>query len=110
MIKDAGGELVCCGSPMEHLIPGAVDAAVEKHLPEVKVEEGCVHVKVGSVAHPMLDEHSIEWVFLQTENGGQRRALKPGDEPEVCFCVCEPDSPVAVFAFCDLHGLWKTEI
>lgn len=110
LINNGGGELVCCGSPMELLVPGSVEAAVEKHLPEVKVEEGCVSVQVGSVAHPMQDEHSIEWIYLQTKSGGQRAALKPGEQPEACFCICDDDSPVAVYAYCNLHGLWKTDI
>jgi len=68
-----------------------------------------IHVNVGSVDHPMLPEHFIEWVYVQTENGGQRKVLKPGDEPHVTFFLGD-DKAVAVYAYCNLHGLWKTEI
>ncbi len=109
MINDAGVPLVCCGQKMEALVPNTTEAAGEKHLPVVTVEDGAVYVRVGEVAHPMLDEHSIQWVYLETENGGQRKALKPGDAPEVTFATGD-DTPVAVYAYCNLHGLWKTEI
>ena len=75
----------------------------------VTVEDGTIHVNVGSVDHPMLPEHFIEWVYVQTENGGQRKVLKPGDEPHVTFFLGD-DKAVAVYAYCNLHGLWKTEI
>ena len=86
-----------------------VEASGEKHLPVVTVEDGAVHVNVGSVDHPMIPEHYIEWVYVQTENGGQRKALKPGDAPSVSFCLGD-DKAVAVYAYCNLHGLWMTEV
>ena len=89
--------------------PNTVEASGEKHLPAVTVEDGAIHVNVGSVDHPMLPEHFIEWVYVQTENGGQRKVLKPGDEPHVTFSLGD-DKAVAVYAYCNLHGLWKTEI
>ena len=76
----------------------------------VEVKGNVVHVKVGAVAHPMLEEHSIQWIYLQTANGGQRKALKPGDDPSVTFRLGEGDEPVAVYAYCNLHGLWATEL
>ncbi len=109
MIHDAGVPLVCCGQKMEALVPNTVEASSEKHLPVVSVKDGIVHVSVGSAAHPMIPEHSIQWVYLQTENGGQRKVLHPGDAPEVEFCL-ENDKPIAVFAYCNLHGLWMTEL
>ena len=109
MIHDAGVPLVCCGQKMEALVPNTVEASSEKHLPVVSVKDGIVHVSVGSAAHPMIPEHSIQWVYLQTENGGQRKVLHPGDEPEVEFCLGN-DKPVSVFAYCNLHGLWMTEL
>lgn len=109
MINDAGVPVMCCGQKMEALVPNTTEAAGEKHLPVVTVDGATVIVKVGEVAHPMTDEHYIQWVYIETENGGQRRALKPGDKPEVTFCVGE-DKPIAVYAYCNLHGLWRTEV
>ena len=86
---------------------GTADAAVEKHVPVWTVENGIVHVKVGSVEHPMLPEHYIEWVSLQTKQGNQRKELHPGEKPEVCFALCEGDEVEAVYAYCNLHSLWK---
>ncbi len=109
MIHDAGVPMSCCGEKMELLVPNTVEASGEKHLPVVTLENSSVKVNVGAVDHPMLPEHFIEWVYLRTENGGQRKALKPGEAPGVTFCLGE-DKPVAVYAYCNLHGLWMTEI
>lgn len=109
MIKDSGVPVICCGQKMDMLNPNTVEASGEKHLPVVTIEGGTIKVNIGSVDHPMIPEHYIEWVYLQTENGGQRKALKPGDKPSVSFCVGD-DKAVAVFAYCNLHGLWKTEV
>ncbi|HPE94528.1 MAG TPA: desulfoferrodoxin family protein [Bacillota bacterium] len=106
-VKSSGVPVVCCGEKMQELIAGSVDASLEKHVPVYRVEGGKVLVTVGSVAHPMAPEHYIEWVSLQTKFGNQRKALKPGDKPEVCFSVCEDDEVEAVYAYCNLHGLWK---
>ena len=83
------------------------DGAVEKHVPVVEVIGDVVKVKVGAVAHPMLPEHYIEWVSLQTKFGNQRKALEPGQAPEVCFRLCEGDEVEAVYAYCNLHSLFK---
>lgn len=108
-IHDAGVPIMCCGQKMTELIPNTTDAAGEKHLPVVCVNGDSVEVSVGSVEHPMLEEHSIEWIYLLTEDGGQRKALKPGEKPVVSFNTAG-DKPIAVYAYCNLHGLWKTEI
>ena len=92
---------------MSEIVPGTTDAAVEKHVPVWTVENGIVHVKVGSVEHPMLPEHYIEWVSLQTKQGNQRKELHPGEKPEVCFALCGGDEVEAVYAYCNLHSLWK---
>ena len=111
MIKDSGVKVVCCGQKMTELVPGAVEASTEKHLPVVSVSEDgkTVSASVGSVAHPMTPEHSIAWVYLETDRGGQRKALSPDKPPVVKFALCD-EKPVAVYAYCNLHGLWKTEI
>ena len=102
-VKDTGVPVICCGEPMSEIIPGTTDAAVEKHVPVWTVENGIVHVKVGSVEHPMLPEHYIEWVSLHTKQGNQRKELHPGEKPEVCFALCEGDEVEAVYAYCQYH-------
>lgn len=109
MIHDAGVPMMCCGQKMTQLVPGTVEASVEKHLPVVTVNSDKVKVEIGSVAHPMAEEHSILWVYLQTDKGGQRKNLAVGEAPSVEFALCN-EKPVAVYAYCNLHGLWKTEI
>lgn len=106
-IEDKGVPVVCCGEKMEELIPGTVDAAVEKHVPQYSVEENLVRVAVGSVEHPMIPEHFIQWVSLQTKQGTQLKKLSPGEKPEVVFALAEGDSVEAVYAYCNLHGLWE---
>ncbi len=109
MLHSAGVPMMCCGQKMEALAPNTTEAAGEKHLPVVTVEDGAIHVNVGEVSHPMAGEHFIEWIYVETENGGQRRILRPEDEPEATFCIGD-DKPIAVYAYCNLHGLWMTEI
>ncbi len=106
-VKDTGVPVICCGEPMKEIIPCSTDASVEKHVPVVKVEGDTVIVTVGSVEHPMLPEHYIEWISLQTKQGNQRKELKPGGEPKACFKICEGDEVEAVYAYCNLHSLWK---
>ena len=108
-IHDAGVPLVCCGQKMTELVPGAVDASAEKHVPVVKVEGDCVSVAVGSVAHPMTEEHHIAWVYLETDRGGQRKTLPVTGAPELRFAL-KDEKPVAVYAYCNLHGLWVTKL
>lgn len=106
-VKDAGVPVICCGQPMKEIVPGTVEASTEKHIPVYTVEGNIVKVTVGSVEHPMAPEHFIEWVSLQTKQGNQRKTLKPGEKPEVSFALCEGDEVEAVYAYCNLHGLWK---
>ena len=107
MVKESGVPVMCCGQKMKQLIPGTTDAAVEKHFPVYRTEGNMVHVTVGEVEHPMLPEHYIEWVSLQTKAGNQRKALHSGEAPKVSFAICEGDEVEAVYAYCNLHGLWK---
>ena len=107
MVKSSGVPIICCGQKMTEIIPGTTDASVEKHVPVWKVEGNLVTVTVGSVEHPMLPEHYIEWVSLQTKQGNQRKALQPGQAPTVSFALCEGDEVVAAYEYCNLHGLWK---
>ena len=107
VVKNGGGKLVCCGEAMEEIVAGTVEASKEKHLPVYTVNGNEVTVRIGSVDHPMQDVHYIEWVVLQTKFGNQRRALNPNDAPEVKFALLPNDEVVAVYAYCNLHGLWK---
>lgn len=86
------------------------EGAGEKHLPVVEKTGQKITVKVGSVYHPMTQEHSIGWVFLETEKGGQIVRLDPEGTPEAEFYLAEGEQPVAAYAYCNLHGLWKMEI
>lgn len=109
MIHASGVPLVCCGQKMTNLEPGTKEASLEKHIPIVSVEGNTVKAIVGAVNHPMTEEHSITWVYLQTDRGGQRKCLAPGEEPVVTFTLTD-EKPVAVYAYCNLHGLWKADI
>jgi superoxide reductase len=109
MINDSGAPVVCCGKKMTRLEPGTVEASHEKHIPVVTVEGNTVKVVIGSVLHPMAEEHSILWVYLETDKGGHRKCLEVGAAPTVSFAL-DNEKPVAVYAYCNLHGLWKTEI
>lgn len=107
-VVDSGMQLVCCGQEMVELIPGTVEASVEKHLPYVTwIDEKTLRVQVGSVAHPMLEAHHIEFIYVETETGGIRVDLT--DQPEAVIALGD-DKAVAVYEYCNLHGLWKTEL
>ncbi|NMA84665.1 MAG: desulfoferrodoxin [Epulopiscium sp.] len=106
LIKNGGGTLVCCEKPMTQFKVNTVDASLEKHVPAVSRADGKLIVDVGSVAHPMVEEHYIEWIALVTDTGIQRINLLPGDDPKAIFA---DQSDVDVYAYCNLHGLWKVE-
>ena len=106
-VRDKGVPVVCCGEKMQELVPGTTDGAVEKHLPVITREGEKVTVAVGSAAHPMMEEHWIQWIALETTGGNQRKELHPGDEPKAVFLVPEEDEIVAAYEYCNLHGLWK---
>lgn len=107
VVKKTGVPVMCCGKPMQEIVPGTTDASVEKHVPVYEVKDNKVVVTIGAAAHPMVEEHFIEWVSLQTKQGNQRKVLVPGTEPKVCFSICDGDEVEAVYAYCNLHGLWK---
>ena len=109
VVKETGVPVICCGEKMQEIVPNTVDAAQEKHVPVIEVKENLVTVKVGSVTHPMLDEHYIEWISLETKEGNQRMELKPGADPVAVFALAPSDDVVAAYAYCNLHGLWKAE-
>ena len=107
IVKKTGVPVMCCGKMMEEIVPGSVDASIEKHVPVYTVENEMVKVQVGSTIHPMIEEHYIEWIALQTKFGNQRKSLKPGEEPVAHFALVEGDEVEAVYAYCNLHSLFK---
>ena len=108
-IHNAGVPLVCCGEKMKELLPNTVEASGEKHLPVAELSGSTLTVTVGAVEHPMVDVHHIQWLFVETENGGQLRYLAPGQAPKAVFEL-GGEKPVAVYAYCNLHGLWMTKL
>ena len=108
-LVDSGVPMVCCGDKMTELNANTPDAAVEKHVPDVNIKGDEIEVVVGSTVHPMTEDHYIQWIYLETEKGGQIRSLTPSDEPKAVFSV-KGDKGVAVYELCNLHGLWKKDI
>ena len=106
-VQDSKVPVVCCGQPMKEMIPGTTDAAVEKHVPVYEVEGNVVNVKVGSVEHPMVAEHYIQWIVLQTNQGAQIKYLEPEHPPVAAFALAEGEKVEAVLEYCNLHGLWQ---
>ena len=109
-VHDSGVRVVCCGEEMKPLVPNTSDGAGEKHVPVITQEGNIVTVSVGSVAHPMLEAHFIQWIILETTTGCQRKALKPGEMPEAVFALTDGDEVVAAYEYCNLHGLWSATI
>ena len=109
VLNEGGGTITCCGSNMTELVPNTSDGAGEKHVPVVTVDGSKVSVAVGSVEHPMLDAHYIQWVALETDKGVQIKKLKPGEKPFAEFVLAEGEKAVAAYEYCNLHGLWKAE-
>ncbi len=106
-VVDSKVPVMCCGQKMTELIPGTVDAAVEKHVPVYSVEGNVVSVSVGSVEHPMIEQHYIQWIAVATKEGVQIKYLNPEEKPAATFAVTDGDEVEAVYAYCNLHGLWK---
>lgn len=109
LIDNKGVPMMCCGEKMTELVPNTVEASAEKHLPAVTVSGDSIEVRVGSAPHPMDEKHHIVFAYVETECGGQRKCMKIGDEPTRTFRFAD-DKPIAVYAYCNLHGLWKTKL
>ena len=107
MVKDKGVPVMCCGQKMKEIVPGTTDASAEKHVPVYEIKDNKVYVTVGAAEHPMLPAHYIEWIAVQTNAGNQRKALKPGEPPKAVFALLENETVEAVYAYCNLHSLWK---
>ena len=110
IFTDTGAPTICCGRVMEELAVNRSEGSGEKHLPVYRIGGNVVRVMVGSEAHPMLENHWIQWIGLRTSQGFQFRKLVPGDSPEALFFVNIGDRPEAVYAYCNIHGLWSTDI
>ena len=110
VIENSQAVPVCCGQPMHRMVPGETEGAYEKHLPVIETDGNKVTVHVGSFPHPMTAEHSIRWIYLHTSRGGHRVVLKPDDSPQAVFTLNEHEIPLAAYCYCNIHGLWKTEI
>ena len=110
MIHNADVPVVCCGEKMQELVANTTDAALEKHVPNVKVDGSNVHVQVGSTLHPMTPEHYITFICLVTKNGYQIVELTPEDAPVADFAIAEGDEALKVYEYCNLHSLWKASL
>ena len=107
---DLEDEISCCGDPMKPLKADVTDAALEKHVPDVTIDGDQVKVQVGSTLHPMIPEHFITFIALETENGYEVHPLDPDHEPVAQFAVAEGDKAIRVYEYCNVHGLWKKEL
>jgi len=105
VLHEGEGELVCCGQPMKLYKENTTDAALEKHVPVIEKTENGFKIKIGSIAHPMIEEHYIEWIEVIVDGTAYRQFLKPGDAPEAEFCI-KADNIIAR-EYCNIHGLWK---
>ncbi len=110
VIHDSNVTPICCGKPMQVIEANSTEAAVEKHIPVVEIKDGVCHVVVGSVLHPMVEEHWIDWVMVATTLGRHRLVLRPGQEPKVDLKLAEKEEVLRVYAHCNLHGLWVKEL
>ena len=107
IVRDAGTPTICCGEAMSELIPSQSDGSLEKHVPVIKVKGNHVSVTVGTAEHPMVAEHYIEWILLQTDMGIQKKWLKPGDIPKADFMMVAGEKVQAAYEYCNVHKLWR---
>lgn len=107
-IKDGKVPVICCGEKMDKLIPGTSDASVEKHVPVYTITDNHVNVTIGEIEHPMSKEHYIEWIYIKTNKGEQIKYLKPFEKPQVIFYISSDETIENIYAYCNLHSLWKS--
>lgn len=110
MVKDTGVSVMCCGEKMTELKANTSDGATEKHVPVINVNGNKVEVIVGSTLHPMLDNHYIQWIYLKTDKGIQKKYLLPGTEPKAEFVIADNEVVVEAYEYCNLHGLWCAQV
>ena len=109
LLAEGGGTLVCCGQDMTLLTANTEEASTEKHIPDVTATANGIEVQIGSVIHPMEEAHHIQFIYVETDKGGQLRQLKVGETPKATFTFAD-EKPIAVYEYCNLHGLWKVEL
>lgn len=109
VVNERNVPTICCGEPMSEMVPNTSDGAVEKHVPVYEVKDNVVTVTVGEVKHPMMENHYIEWIAIETNFGNQRKVLKPGEEPVAKFALLEGEKVIRVMEHCNLHGLYATK-
>ena len=110
LLKEARGLLKCCETDMVELGPNTVDASLEKHVPVIKINEREVIITCGETLHPMEENHYIEFMVLETDKNAYFHSLKPGDSPVSSFLLVPDEKVIAAYAYCNLHGLWKSEM
>lgn len=110
MLHSSGAKMMCCGQEMTELIPGTTDASVEKHVPVCETNGDTLTVTIGEIEHPMEDVHYIQWIALKTDHGAQITYLHPGNAPKTVFFTPPEERIIAVYAYCNKHGLWTTEL
>ena len=109
LVDDKSNGLSCCGEEMMELVPSSEDAAVEKHVPKIFIDENIVDVKVGEVAHPMDEDHYIPFIAIESNHGIEINRLSPGSEPETRFILGEDEELYSAYAYCNKHGLWRNK-
>ena len=107
MVKESGVSMMCCGQKMTELLPGTSDGAHEKHVPVYSVNGNTVSIQVGSTEHPMMEGHYIVFIAVETDRGAYRITRKPGDAPKAELTLADGEIVLGVYAYCNLHGLWK---
>jgi len=110
LFEDSGVIPMCCGSPMSDLTPLIEDDGKEKHVPVVSIKDNNVTIKVGEQAHPMINEHYIKWIMLETDKGEYKRYLKPQEEPTVTFTLAKDEKPIRAYEYCSIHSLWSKQV
>lgn len=108
-VHKSGVKVVCCGEEMQKITENTTDGAMEKHVPVIRREGKKIEVNIGSIDHPMIPEHYIEWIALETKSGNQRKILKPGEAPHAVFYIAEDDEVIKAYEYCNLHGLWSAK-
>ena len=117
-LKDSGVIPQCCGSPMQQLVPGIIEGAGEKHIPVIKIVTGTIDsrrartivVEVGEYLHPMSPDHYVQWIILETNKGFRVHYLEPTDQPRAEFLLSPDEDGIAAYEYCNIHGLWRTEM
>lgn len=124
VVEASGVTPSCCGQDMIKLLPAKEDVGYEKHVPVIAYKQcitailpdgSCkdvclVRIRVGENEHPMMENHRIEWIFLETDRGVYRRCMKGCENPKTSFFIDKKEQVRAIYSFCNLHGLWVNTV